>query len=354
LENIFLGWNERLNEAFRPYGQQGFTPGRIALEHKQMYNVITEQGDYLAEVSGKLRHEAQGRDAFPAVGDWVALRAREDEGRATIHTVLPRWSKFSRMASGNEKVEQIVAANVDTVFLVNALNQDFNLRRMERYLTLAWESGAAPVIVLSKSDLCDAVEERILETQHIALGVPIHAVSTEMETGLEALQSYLSPGQTVALLGSSGVGKSTLVNRLAGKQLLKTGDIREDDGRGKHTTTHRELVQLSTGAFLIDTPGMRELQLWDSSEGLTSAFEDVEGLSQACYYQDCSHDSEPGCAVKRAITEGTLSYERFQSYLKLSKELAYLARKDDKSLQAAEKQKWKKIHQAMKQHKIRH
>jgi ribosome biogenesis GTPase / thiamine phosphate phosphatase len=343
-----LGWNPDRETAFTPYREKGFIAGRVALEHKHMYRVYTENGDVLAEVSGKLRHEALGRADYPAVGDWVAMSERLDEGHATVHGVLPRSSKFSRRAAGSTPEEQIVATNVDTVFLVNALNQDYNLRRIERYLTLAWESGANPVLILSKADLCENVELAISEAEAVALGVPVHAVNSLADEGLEALAPYLGVGLTIALLGSSGAGKSTLINRLYGSDVQATGDIRHGDDRGKHTTTHRELVVLPTGGLLIDTPGMRELQLWDADEGISASFHDIEELSELCRYPDCKHDKEPGCAVKEGLQDGTLERSRYDNYAKLQKELAYLARKENKTLQAAEKAKWKKIHKELK------
>ncbi|SDM88441.1 ribosome biogenesis GTPase [Paenibacillus sp. yr247] len=343
-----LGWNSFFEKAFEPYLNEGYRTGRVSLEHKHMYRVQTEAGEALAEVSGKMRHLALRREDYPAVGDWVVLSIREEEQRATIHAVLPRKSKFSRKVAGQVTEEQIVATNVDTVFLVNALNLDFNVRRIERYLVLAWESGANPVIVLSKADLCDDPEALAAEVAAVAVGVPIHIISSAANRGLEELAAYISQGQTVALLGSSGVGKSTLVNHIYGMDILDTGDIREGDDRGKHTTTHRELITLPGGGILIDTPGMRELQLWDASEGLSTSFQDIEELAKMCFFQDCKHGDEPKCAVKGALDERVLALDRFQSYVKLQKELAYLARKEDKGLQAAEKAKWKKIHQALK------
>lgn len=339
-----LGWTARFEEAFTPWQANGYTVGRVALEHKHIYRVYAEEGELLAEVAGKLRHQALGREDYPAVGDWVVLTVRPEEGRATVHAVLPRTSKFSRKAAGDVLgQEQIVAANVDTVFLVQSLNQDFNPRRLERYLVMAWESGANPVIILTKADLCDDVDAKVRAMESVALGVPIFAVSSEAGTGLEQLAPYVRLGQTVALLGSSGVGKSTLINRLYGDDRMKTSAIREDDSEGRHTTTHRELVVLPSGGLLLDTPGMRELQLWDSSDGLADSFQDIEGLAANCRFSDCGHGTEPGCAVKTALAMGELDRGRWNSYVKLQKELAFLARKDDKRAQAAEREKWKKI-----------
>lgn len=337
-----LGWNDHWKEVFRTYRNEGWMPARVALEHKGMYRVLTEKRDLLAEITGNFRFRALEREDFPAVGDWVVIQEL-DEKKAMIHAVLPRKSKFSRKAAGNETVEQIVAANVDTVFLVNALNRDFNTRRMERYLTITWESGANPVIILSKADLCENIEEKIEETEAVAFGVPIHVVSKADEEGFEALKGYFTKNKTVALLGSSGVGKSTLINRLYGDDIQTVNEIREDDDRGRHTTTHREMVLLPDGGIVIDTPGMRELQLWNSEEGLGHSFSDVEELAANCKFRDCKHESEPGCAVQEAIKTGTLEESRFQNYLKLQRELAFLERKTNKRLQKEERDKWKKI-----------
>lgn len=348
-----LGWTEEFEKDFAPYSAEGLTPGRVALEHKGMYRVWSEDGEMLAEVSGKFRFQAGERGDYPAVGDWVALSARTDEGKATIHAVLPRKSKFSRKIAGETTEEQIVAANVDTVFLVTALNADFNVRRMERYMIMAWESGANPVIILSKADLCDNPGEKAREMEAVALGVPVHVISAESGLGLDELSHYIGEGRTIALLGSSGVGKSTLVNAFSGGDAARTGDIRESDDRGKHTTTHREMIMLAEGGLLIDTPGMRELQLWGADTGLGQSFADIEELAACCRFRDCSHNGEPGCAVCAALEDGSLESERYKSYTKLQRELAYLERKEVKSLALAEKNKWKKISMFHKQKKTR-
>lgn len=345
-----LGWNIFFQEAFAPYQVKGFTVGRISLEHKQMYRVLTEQGEMLAEVTGKMRHQAEGRADFPAVGDWVVISTRIEEQRASIHAILPRQSKFSRKIAGSTTEEQIVATNIDTVFLVNALNADFNIRRVERYLLMAWESGSSPVIILSKADLCADVEDKVREMESVALGVPIHIISSETGIGLENLAPYLKEGKTVALLGSSGVGKSTLINTLLGEYKQEVKEIREDDHKGRHTTTHRELISLSGGGLLIDTPGMRELHLWDSDEGLNQSFSDVESLFEDCRFRDCQHGNEPGCAVQEALRNGDLDQARFNSYTKLQKELAYITRKENQRAALAEKAKWKKISKDANKH----
>lgn len=312
-------------------------PGRVTAEHKHIYTVQTAEGELLAEVTGKFRFAALEREDYPSVGDWLALTPRCEDGRASIHAILPRRSKFSRKNAGVTTDEQIAAVNVDTVFLIAALNHDFNLRRLERYLIPAWESGAQPVILLNKADLCPDPALFIAETEGIAPGVPVHAVSAVTGAGMEELAPYLQPGHTLTLLGSSGAGKSSLTNYLAGSEVMATGGIREDDSRGCHTTTHRELIPLAGGALMIDTPGMRELQLWSAEEGMGAAFSDVEALGEACRFADCSHRKEPGCAVQAALRAGTLDRSRYDSYRKLQAELAFMARKEQEKQRAQEK-----------------
>ncbi len=336
-----LGWSEFFEANFKSYAEQGYTCGRVALEHKNLFRVYTQHGEVLAEISGKLRHEATSRRDLPAVGDWVVFRAQSEQDRVRIHAVLPRRTNFARKIAGSRTEEQIVGANVDTLFLLTSLNQDFSLRRMERYLIIAWESGANPIIILSKSDLSDRVAGRINEVQAVARGVPIHAISVVTGTGLQDLAQYFKRGQTVALLGSSGVGKSTLINYLAGVDHLKVQTVREHDDRGRHTTTHRELVVLPTGGLVLDTPGMRELQLFDG--GLQSVFDDIEALAGRCFFSDCQHQDEPRCVVREALAAGTIDAERFQSYEKLQKELKYQARRRDKLSEIEERKKWKKL-----------
>ena len=336
-----LGWSEFFEVNFNAYGEQGYTCGRVALEHKNLFRVYTQHGEVLAEISGKLRHEALSRSDLPAVGDWVVLRARPERGRVTIHAVLPRRTSFARKIAGSRTEEQIVGANVDTLFLLTSLNHDFSLRRIERYLIIARESGANPVIILSKSDLCDRVAGPINEMQAVARGVPVHAISVVTASGLQDIAHYFKRGQTVALLGSSGVGKSTLINYLAGVDHLKVQTVREHDDRGRHTTTHRELVLLPTGGLVLDTPGMRELQLWDGD--LQSVFDGIEALAGRCFFGDCQHQDEPRCVVREALVAGTIDAERYQSYEKLQKELKYQARRRDKLSEIEERKKWKKL-----------
>jgi ribosome biogenesis GTPase len=319
-----LGWDASFADAFRPFELDGLAPARVAVEHRSEYVVYTEHGELRSELTGRLRHDEE----HPAVGDWVAVAARAGEGRATIHAVLPRRSAFVRKVAWAETKPQVVAANVDVAFVVCGLDANYNVRRIERYLTLAWESGAQPVVLLTKADLSDDVESHVYGVESVALGVPVHAVSAPTGDGVETVRTYVPQGRTAALLGSSGVGKSTLVNALVGEELLATRDVRED-GRGRHTTTHRQLVLLPAGGLVLDTPGMRELQLWDADSGLETAFQDVEELAGHCRFADCAHRREPGCAVRAALADGTLDLERFQSWRKLQRELERLARKQD-------------------------
>lgn len=337
------GWNDFFELHFQPYSRSGYKAGRVVLEYNHLYRVYTEQRELLADIAGKLRHEAASRADLPVVGDWVVVQPRSEEAKATIHAVLPRQSKFVRKVAGSRTEEQIVGANIDTVFLVTSLNQDFNLRRLERYLVVALESGASPVIVLSKADLCDEVEEKLALIQTMAKDVPVHAISVIEQNGLEVLKPYFRHGRTVALLGSSGVGKSTLINHLIGRDLQKVKEVREHDGRGQHTTTHRELILLPQGGLVLDTPGMRELRLWEGEESLHLAFDDVEELARSCYFTDCQHRDEPRCAIREALSEGTLDAARYESYEKLQKELKHVALKQDVNAQITEKKKWKKL-----------
>lgn len=346
-----LGWSEYYASSFEPYCQRGFAVGRVAAEYRHTYLLYTEQGEQFAEVAGKLRHRAAGIQDFPAVGDWVVIQS--NEAQATIQAVLPRRSKFSRKVAGSTTEEQIIAANVDTAFLVSGLDGDFNLRRIERYLILAWESGANPVILLNKADLCQEIEARLAAVEVVALGVPVIVLSAAQQQGLDALAPYLQPGQTIVLLGSSGVGKSTITNQLKGEHIQAVQAVRQGDDRGKHTTTHRQLIPLPSGALIIDTPGMREIQVWSGAEGLPETFADVETLAQHCRFRDCQHQQEPGCAIQAALSDGQLDPERFSSYQKLQRELDYQTRKQDQRANLIERERWKKIHKSMRNHQKR-
>lgn len=347
LDLTSLGWTARLAEAFAPHEVRGYSPARVSLEHTHIYRVLTPDGETLARVAGRLRHQASTRADFPAVGDWVAIELDPQGSEARIRAILPRTSRFSRRAAGNPTEEQIVAANIDTVFLVAGLDGDFNPRRLERYLVVAWESGASPVVVLNKADLVDDPDVRVEEVRALAQGVPVHAISCRKPPTLEPLRQYLGRGQTAALLGSSGVGKSTIVNRLVGRELLPTGEVRESDSRGRHTTAGRQLVLLPEQGILIDTPGMRELQLWETGEALDGTFGDIEALAEGCRFRDCRHRSEPGCAVVAAVADGSLAPERLQSLHKLADEQAYQARQQNQRAQLDEKRRARIMTKAM-------
>ncbi len=337
-----LGWNDRLSEEFEPYRAAGLVPGRVAVQHRGAWDVLTEEGELRVDVAGRVRHEAIASAELPAVGDWVAVASRPDEGGGTIQAVLPRRTKFSRKTAWQAAEEQVLVANVDVVFVVTSVNEDLNPRRLERYMTLAWESGASPVIVLTKVDLVDDPAPAVARVEAVAFGVPVVATSTQTGIGLDAVRGCLPIGVTGALLGSSGVGKSTLVNALMGDERLMTQEIR-DDGRGRHTTVRRELIVLPGAGLIVDTPGMRELQLWAADEGLEEAFEDVTVLFADCRFSDCAHDTEPGCAVRAALEDGTLPAERWESYQKLQRELEHLERRVDNRAQADARRRWRTI-----------
>ncbi|MFC1937628.1 ribosome small subunit-dependent GTPase A [Chloroflexota bacterium] len=340
-----LGWNPFFQKHFQTLKISDSVPARVVSESKGSFQVYSQYGELIAKISGKMRYRAGVENQYPAVGDWVVIQPLIDEQKGIIHAVLPRKSKFSRKAAGERTEEQIVSANVDTVFIVSGLDggRNFNLRRIERYLTLAWNSGATPVIILNKVDLCLDFDIYIRSVEDIAPGISIHPVSAKKQIGLDALRNYLTIGTTAAFLGSSGVGKSALINALLGVEKLETGEVREDDRMGRHTTTKRELILLPGGGIVIDTPGMREIQVWAGEEDLQGAFHDIEMLAKRCRFSDCSHNVESGCAVRAAIDRGEFDPARLESYRKLQKELSYLASREESSTRLYEKLKWKKI-----------
>jgi ribosome biogenesis GTPase len=346
-----LGWNDFFAQAFAPWAAEGCLPARVTLELKGYYEVTGEFGAKLGQCSGRFINTAADQAAFPAIGDWVAVTPQTgEETRVHIHAILPRRTKFSRKAAGQEEIEQVVAANIDTVFLVSALDGNYHLHRLERYLAAAWASGAQPVILLNKADLAGADTAEIeAEIATVAPGVPLFAVSAQTRRGLKALAPHLKPGTTIALLGSSGVGKSTLINRLVGENLQDTQEVRDVDGKGRHTTTSRELLVAPSGVIVIDTPGMREIQPWDAAAVVDTAFGDVAAIAARCRFRDCSHTVEPGCAVQAALADGSLELGRWQSYLRLGRATAHEVRRTDRQAQQQHKSHHKKLTKSLRQ-----
>ncbi|MFC2035424.1 ribosome small subunit-dependent GTPase A [Chloroflexota bacterium] len=346
-----LGWDSFFQEHFHSMKVPGSVPARVISESKGSYQVCGQYGELTAKISGKMRYNAGAENQYPTVGDWVIIKPLVKEQKGTIHAVLPRKSKFSRKVAGERTEEQVISANVNTVFIVSGLDggRNFNLRRIERYLTLAWSSRATPVIVLNKVDLCPDVDIFIRNVEAIAPSISIHPVSAQELIGLDKLRNYLTRGNTVAFLGSSGVGKSALINALLGVKKQNVGEVRDDDRMGRHTTTRRELILIPGGGMVIDTPGMREIQMWAGDDDLQVSFYDIEILAKTCRFSDCSHNAESGCAVRTAIDHGDLDPARLESYRKLQNELTYLASREEHSTRLHEKTKWKKISQWSKE-----
>ena len=354
MDVIALGWNDFFQALFAPLQEKGYLPGRIIRQDRTGFVVMSKNDQQPAIVSG--RHFRSGLKAdLPAVGDWVAIEDRPTEPQTIIQEIVPRKSKFSRKVAGENTDEQIVAANVDTIFLVTGLDGNFNLRRIERYLAVAWDSGSTPVVILNKSDLCETPDETIAKVEAISPGTKVFLTDAKSGKGVSQLEPYCQFGQTVAFLGSSGVGKSTLVNILLGEEKMKTNEIRQDDSMGRHTTSHRELFLAPQGGMIIDTPGMREIQMWGDEDTLAGAFADVEEIAQQCKFRNCTHENEPGCAVLFKVGDGSLSKQRLDNYIKLGKELSYVARKKSESnkweARAKDKEFGKMVKRVMKGHK---
>ena len=324
-----FGWTPEREAAFAVHAAAGLVPGRVLAQDRGVLHAVTPAGVADVTIQGGFRHSTTSSADFPAVGDWLALHPLSGSAVHTLKAMLPRSSTFARgRDDGNGHIdEQVLAANVDTAFLVAALTGDFNVRRLERYLTLAWSSGAQPVILLNKADLAEDVEARVAEVSAVAAGVPVHATSAKTGAGLDQLRRYLLPGATVVLLGSSGVGKSTLTNALMGHDVQLVREVREDDDRGRHTTTGRHLFVLPSGALLIDTPGLRSVGLWGAQDGLDSTFADIEEIEAKCRFSNCGHQSEPGCAIRAAVEDGTLALDRLASRRKLELELLSIERR---------------------------
>ena len=345
MSSIDFGWDEYFAREWSEHDTEKMFPGRIIADYGQMLRVAADGGELLVNRPVQKNDD----DWQVAVGDWVALSSAANTGQALLRFVLKRKTKFSRAAAGMVVKEQVVAANVDYVFLMQSLNRDFNMRRLERYLIAAWESGAVPVVVLTKADCCGDVDHKKAIVYDTAPGVEVHALSCVTGEGLEEIRKYLVRGKTIAFLGSSGVGKSTLVNTLAGEVLLKTAAIREHDSRGRHTTSHREIFLMSGGGLILDTPGMRSLSLWEADTGMEVMFGDIEELIRRCRFYDCTHQNEPGCAVREALHDGRLGRQRWDSWLKLQKELEHLEAKKEGKLRLKEKQWGRQISKLQKE-----
>lgn len=343
-----FGWNSFFEKQFEQYRSSGFEIGRIINEQKERYIVLTEYGEFQGEVSGKLLYFNHSSCDFPKVGDWVVLSLFKEESKVIIHDVLKRRNKFSRQSAGQKIGEQILAANIDTVFIVQSLDRNYNIKRIERYISMIYEMKAEPVILLNKSDLAGNAHEKLDEVRKIFPGIISFCLSSINNIGIKKLKETIKPGNTYMLIGSSGVGKSTIINCLAGQDILRTNEVREKDSKGKHTTTSRQMIILGNGGLLVDTPGMRGFKLWNTKSGVEETFNEIENFAKECHFADCTHTSEIKCEVINALKNGKISGERYESYLKLQKELRYLETKQNKFSYLESKKKMKIINKAAK------
>jgi ribosome biogenesis GTPase / thiamine phosphate phosphatase len=358
MELVKLGWDDFFSSQLQHIKKDSLCPARVISAQKNTFQVAGEQGELTAAIAGKLRHQVAYKKDLPAVGDWVLIKPMPEQNGAVILQVLQRKTVLTRKAAGSRKKlaetaaeEQVIGANIDTFIIVTALDRDFNLRRIERYLALVYSSGAQPVILLNKADLVENAGEYSDQVSEIAISVPVLLASAKNGHGISELLGYIPEGKTAALIGSSGVGKSTIINKLLGFEKQKVHQISDYDEKGMHTTTHRELICLENGGIIMDNPGMRELQLWGADENLDNAFQDIEELARNCRFSDCQHESEPSCAVKQALKAGGLDLDRYHNYIKLKRELKYLSERQHKSANLVEKEKWQNYFKQEKKRK---
>ncbi|MCE9501973.1 MAG: ribosome small subunit-dependent GTPase A [Leptospira sp.] len=344
-----LGFNERLEAEANKYNKIDLLPGRVFSENKNYFNVMTEKGEIISELSGKFLFNTESKSDFPSVGDWVLISPYDNDRKGIIHILLPRKSWISRKNPGEKSEEQIICANIDLVLIVTGLDGNYNLRRIERYLAMARENRTEPVIILNKTDLCSDLEIKLEEVQSVAINTPIVCLNSLTLSGYERLKTFFTDGITAAFVGSSGAGKSTIINNLIESNEFKTREVRENDSRGRHTTTRRQMILLKSGGLVIDNPGLRELQLWDSESGLSDSFRDINDLSSNCYYKDCSHNSEPGCAVRIAIEDGDLDQNRLNNFQKMKRELSFLESRTDEKKKIDRKLKERKFQKKLRE-----
>jgi ribosome biogenesis GTPase len=343
VELVDFGWDEGFEDRFREYRENSLLPARVTEANRLIYKLVSEKGELMGKLSGRFRHSCQSKGDYPTVGDWVAYKPTEQKGFVPIQGLVERKSRFMRKVAGKLSEEQVIAANIDTIFIVSGLDQDYNIRRLERYVTLASEGNAEYVFILNKADLRTDIEKLTSEIRNLFGDVPVYAISALQNLGLEQITPHIKAGKTVVFLGSSGAGKSTIINRLLGEERQKTGHVSYHDGRGRHITTSKNLIVLPNGAIVIDTPGLRELQMLCTGEGLKNAFSDIEEYAKECRYRTCTHTNEPGCAVQEAVKEGKIGEGRLGNYHKLRKEIAYNLTKHDARFQNKRSRFWKTV-----------